>query len=172
MTTLNSLGQLHDAVRSGLQAGLPEVTTVAQYCVDTAALPAPAISIALTGLTPGRDPATGEAGLVACMQARLLYDAAQDGAELAVRELSARLAVLLHDQTWGLPCGPAQLTGAMPDPAPPEGRSAWLVAWRHAIELGAASWPYPDQSGVAVMLGLDPETGSGHEADYVALNGV
>jgi hypothetical protein len=172
MTTLNSLGQLHDAVRSGLQAGLPGVSTVAQYPSDAASLAPPAVSIAMTGLLPGRDPATGETGLAACMQARLIYDAAPTGAELAVRELSARLAVLLHDQTWGLPVGPAQMTGAMPDPEPPQGRCAWLVEWRHAIELGAASWPYPDRSGVTVMLGLDPETGAGHEADYVPLNGA
>lgn len=172
MTTLNSLGQLHDAVRGGMQASLQGVSSVTQYPAEAASLALPAISISLNGLVPGRDPATGETGLVAQMQARLLYDAAQAGAELAVRELSARLAVLLHDQAWGLPVGPAQLVGATPDPAPPSGRIAWLVEWSHAVQLGVAAWPYPDQEGLTVMLGLDPDTGVGHEPDYVPLDGA
>lgn len=163
---LHNLDQLHDAIRTGLAARLADVPSVFCYPADEGALALPAILIDLVRLTPGRDPGSGELGLRAHFQARIVADAAAPGAALQVRGLAARIALSLRNENWGLPIGMAQLGGAAADPVQPSGRLAWLLEWTHDIELGDPSWPYPDSTGVALMLGLDPETGAGHADDY------
>lgn len=41
-----------------------------------------------------------------------------------------------------------------------------IVEWTHEFHLGESAWPYPDESGLTVMLGMYPETGAGNEAGY------
>lgn len=163
---LQNLNQLHDAIRAGLAARLADVPSVFCYPADEGALALPAVLIDLVRLAPGRDPGSGEAGLRAHFQARIVADASAPGAALQVRGLAARIALALRNEHWGLQIGAAQLQGAAADTVQPAGRLAWLLEWTHDIELGDPDWPYPDGTGLALMLGLDPETGPGHEGDY------
>jgi hypothetical protein len=163
---LQNLEQLHDAIRTGLAARLADVPSVFCYPADAGALALPAILIDLVRLAPGRDPGSGETGLRAHFQARIVADAAAPGAALQVRGLAARIALALCHEQWGLPIGAAQWQGAAADAVQPSGRLAWLLEWTHEIELGDPAWPYPDSTGLALMLGLDPDTGPGHEGDY------
>ena len=93
-----------------------------------------------------------------------------------MRGLAARLALAIHHETWNLAIGMAQFVQAAPalglapdpasDPASEAGRLAWLLEWTHEIDLGQPAWPYEDSSGLALMLGIEPETGAGREAQY------
>lgn len=163
---LHNLEQLHEAMRAGLAAKLPDVPTVAHYPAEGAAPALPAILIELAQLEPGRDPGSGEVGLRGRFLARVVADAAEPGAELRVRELAARLALAIKDESWNLPVGMAQFVRAAPDTLAEPGRAAWRLEWTQEFELGEPAWPYPDGAGVALMLGLDPDTGPGHEARY------
>ena len=169
---LQTIEQLHEAIRTGLAAKLHDVPTVAHYPPAGAALALPAVLVELAQLAPARDPGSGEMGLLARFQARVICDAAASGAALQVRGLAARLALAIHHETWNLVIGMAQFVQAAPapasdpDPAPEAGRLAWLLEWTHEIDLGQPAWPYEDSSGLALMLGIEPETGAGREAQY------
>lgn len=172
---LQTIEQLHEAIRAGLAAKLHDVPTVAHYPAAGAALALPAVLVELAQLAPARDPGSGEMGLLARFQARIICDAAASGAALQVRGLAARLALAIHHETWNLAIGMAQFVQAAPapaafdldlDPAPEAGRLAWLLEWTHEIDLGQPAWPYEDSSGLALMLGIEPETGAGREAHY------
>lgn len=167
---LQTIEQLHEAIRAGLAAKLHDVPTVAHYPPAGAGLALPAVLIELVQLAAGSDPGGGEMGLLARFQARVVCDAAAGGAALQVRGLAARLALAIHHETWNLAIGAAQFVQAGPAPdaefVPEAGRLAWLLEWTHEIDLGQPAWPYEDSSGVALMLGLDPETGAGREAQY------
>lgn len=169
MSTLQNIEQLHEAIKAGLAAKLSGLGSIGHYPASEDGLALPAVLVTLADMKPGRDPGSGEQALTVRLQARLLVNAAQAKAEIAVRELAARLALALKNENWGLPVGMAQFAQAGPDPqAPAAGRLAWLVEWSHDIELGAPAWPYGDESKLALMLGLDPETGRGKEAQYRA----
>lgn len=164
---LQTLEQLHAAIVAGLAVKLAGVPVVAYYPPDESALALPAVLIELNALTPGRDPGTGAAALVARFQARVLADAGQAQTPMRLRELAARLALALKNESWGLPVGLAQFVQAAPGALPEAaGRLAWLVEWTHEFELGEAAWPYPDSTGLTLMLGLDPDTGAGRESQY------
>lgn len=166
---LQTIEQLHVAVRAGLAAKLHDVPTVACYPASGAALALPAVLIELAQLAPARDPGSGEMGLLARFQARIVCDAAAAGAALQVRGLAARLALAIHHETWNLAIGAAQFVQAGPAPdadLAEAGRLAWLLEWTHEIDLGQPAWPYEDSSGLALMLGMEPETGAGREAQY------
>lgn len=163
---LQTIEQLHEAIRSGLAAKLADVPTVAHYPVAGAALALPAILIELAQLAPGRDPGGGEMGLLARFQARIVCDAAASGAALQVRGLAARLALAIQHETWKLAIGAAQFVQAGPDLVQEAGRLAWQLEWTHEIDLGQPDWPYEDSTGVALLLGLAPDTGAGHENQY------
>ncbi|SFU79578.1 hypothetical protein [Pseudoduganella namucuonensis] len=163
---LHNLEQLHEAMRAGLAAKLPDVPTVAHHPAEGAAPALPAILIELARLEPGRDPGSGQAGLRGRFEARIVADAAAPGAGALVRELAARLALAIKDENWGVPAGMAQFAQAAPDTLVEAGRVAWRLEWTQEFELGEPAWPYPDSGGAALMLGLDPDTGPGHEARY------
>ncbi|MBJ7309214.1 hypothetical protein ACFOLJ_31020 [Rugamonas sp. CCM 8940] len=162
---LESIEQLHEAIRSGLAARLAGVPTVLHYPPSESALALPAVLVELAELRPGRDPGTGESALIGRFVARLIVDAAGAKAALALRELAARLALVLKHQNWGLPVGMAQWQQAVAGTGA-AGRLEWQLEWSHEFELGAPVWPYPDSSNTQLMLGLDPETGVGKKARY------
>ncbi|PHV04995.1 hypothetical protein CSQ96_22610 [Janthinobacterium sp. BJB412] len=163
---LESIEQLHEAIRSGLAARLAGVPTVLHYPPSEAALALPAVLVELAELRPGRDPGTGQSALVGRFVARLVVDAAGAKAALALRELAARLALALKHENWGLPVGMAQLLQAGAGATAAAGRLEWQLEWSHEFELGAPLWPYPDSGNTQLMLGLDPETGIGKKARY------
>ncbi|WP_244130013.1 MULTISPECIES: hypothetical protein [Burkholderia] len=59
-----------------------------------------------------------------------------------------------------------QVGSAGEDPFRPELGTyfVWLVEWAHEFDLGDAY--EPPMKGRAVLWGVDPETGPGHEGSY------
>ena len=165
---LDNLAQLHTAIVAGLRAKLAGVPTVAAYPVIARRICLPAVLIELAEMEPGEDPGTGETALVGRFQARAIVDPSKPNADLQVRELAARIAVAITHETWGLEISVAQLVQIGEDSFKPEldGYIVWVVEWRHEFQLGESEWAYPDESGLTIMLGIDPETGAGKEGRY------
>lgn len=164
---LTNLAQLHDAMLAGLRSKLSGQLSVDAYPTGSPAS-LPALQLELADMTSGTDPRTGETALVGRFQARVVVDPNQSGAQLTVRELAAKVVQALQHETWGLGIGMAKPGTIAKDESRAELNAylVWMVEWRHEFHLGQVVWPYEDQSNIALMLGLYPETGPGNEADY------
>lgn len=165
---LDNLAQLHAAIVAGLRAKLNGVPTVDAYPVIQRRIHLPAVLVELAEMEPGDDPGSGETALIGRFQARAIIDPIQANADMQVRELAARIAVAITHETWGQEIGIAKLVQIGEDAFKPEldGYMVWVVEWTHEFHLGESAWPYPDESGLTVMLGMYPETGTGNEASY------
>lgn len=163
-----SLAQLYAAICAGIQAGMPTMQLVEFWPEVGRKCPLPAVLLELAGFTPGTDPGTGETALIGHFQARIVVDPLPGQPDTRASLLAAQLAVLLSNQQWGLPIAPAEFEKAGPDWMKPEldGYLVWLVEFRHEFHLGQLEWPYEDSTGTTLYLGIDPDTGPGHEPDY------
>lgn len=163
---LDNLNTLHAAIEAGLRAKFPDMVSVETYPRIGRKIPTPCIVIEMSEMEPGHDPGTGQTALVGRFQARAIVDPILEGSELAVRELSARVAKAIHFQTWELPITPARLVMIAEDPFKPhlDTYLVWLVEWTHEFDLGEAMPPIP--AGGTVVWGIVPNTGKGHETDY------
>ncbi|KUZ33361.1 hypothetical protein WS52_18785 [Burkholderia territorii] len=164
---LLSLKQLHDGVEAGLRAKLPDLERIHAYPKIGKAIDTPFVAIELSELEPGHDDGTGRVPLVGRMQARVIVDPIVPGAELLVRELSARVLQAVHGATWELPVTPGRQVGsAGEDPFRPELDTylVWLVEWEHEFDLGDVF--EPPTKGRAVLWGVDPDTGPAHKDEY------
>lgn len=165
---LDNLDQLHDAIVTGMRAKLAGVPTVDAYPDIKRRVRLPAVLIELSEMEPGADPGTGETALIGRFQARAIVDPNQADAHMRVRELAARIAIAINHETWGLGVGVAQLVQIGEDAFKPEldGYIVWLVEWTHEFHLGSTEWPYPDDTGLTIMVGMYPDTGPGYETAY------
>lgn len=163
-----TLALLLDAVEQTLSARLTEIGAFLRGPLKQVPTTLPALALEYAGLLPGQDPGNGQTALICRLQARLLV--ARDDAEaeaLALRNV-ASLAVLLRAQNWGLELEPVSFIQAQPELDNPTLASCrvWLVEWQQPVLLGETEWPWEDQPAGSLMIGVDPETGTGHESDY------
>lgn len=161
---LDSLEQLHAAMIAKLREKLPSIANVDEYPVIKRKIQIPAVLVELSELTPGDDSGTGTTAFIGRFQARAIVDPNQTKAELVVRELAARVAVAVKHETWGIEVSAAEIVGDITeDSFKPDldGYLVWLVEWTHQFELGDESWPYPDETGQTIMIGIYPDTGDG-----------
>ena len=164
---LENLTQLHEAIICGLREKLPGLS-VELYPTIERRIALPAVIVELSEMEPGSDPGTGETALVGRFSARAIVDPNDDDAYMKVRELAARIIVAITHETWGLPIGIAHPVQISEDGFKPEldGYLVWVVEWSHEFHLGEVFWPYPDDTGKTLMIGLFPETGKGKEDKY------
>jgi hypothetical protein len=164
---LDNLKTLHDAIVNGLREKIAGMECIDAYPKLGKRIPTPCVVIELSEMEPGHDPGTGQTSLIGRFQARAIFDPLAEDADLGVRELAARIAMAVHGETWEVPVTPAKLVQIAEDPFRPEldVYLVWLVEWTHEFELGDMVPPFPPD-GRAVVWGVDPETGRGHETDY------
>lgn len=163
-----TLEQMYDAISATIRAQMPAIRFADAWPDIKRRIILPAVLLELDELEPGDDPGTGETALIARFQARIIVDSRPEAGNRAASMLASQLAVLLRDQQWGLPIDTAQFLRACPDFMRPEldGYTVWLVEWTHEFHLGQFTWPWQDDSGRVLYLGIDPETGSGNEHHY------
>lgn len=165
-----SLDQLYAAICAGIAAALPGAQSVEVWpdLRQRRGIPLPAVLLELAELEPGTDPGTGETALIGRFQARIVVDPVVAQPEQRASLMAAALAVALRGQRWGLPIDAAEFVDASLDWFKPELDSyvVWLVEFRHEFHLGQLEWPYADSTGTTLYLGIDPDTGPGHEPDY------
>ena len=167
-----SLAQLFWAIEQHLDDNLPGLQMVAVWpdLSGRQHIPLPAVFLELAEFEPGQDIGTGETVLVCKFEARIVVDVLRDDHQRQAAQLATQLAVLLRAQTWGLEVEPAEFVQAVQDWTRPEldGYTVWLVEWNQQVYLGSEEWPWPAQPSGTLVFGFHPETGPGHEADYVA----
>jgi len=153
---LDDLQQLHTAILDGLRAKLVGISSIDAYPVLQRRICLPAVLLELAEFEPGQDPGTGETALIGRFQARAIVDPNKSAADLAVRELAARIAVAITHETWGLPIGIAHFVQAGEDAMKPEldGYLVWMIEWTHEFHLGKTMWQWPDESGLEIMIGF------------------
>ncbi|KWO22010.1 hypothetical protein [Burkholderia ubonensis] len=163
---LENLKQLHDAIEQGLRIKLPAMKRIEAYPRLGQKIETPLIAIELSEFEPGHDDGTDNVPLIARMLARIVFDPIDEGAELAVREVAARVAMAVHMQTWDLPITPGKVVQVAEDPFRPQLDTycVWLVEWTHEFGLGMVLGEIPD--GPMILWGVDPDVGPGSEGQY------
>jgi len=165
---IENLKQLDDAIIAGLQSKLTGISTVEAYPVIQRRINIPAVLVELSEIDAGADPGTNETALIGHFQARAIVDPVLPDSYMQVRELAACIAVAITHETWGLEIGVSKLLQIGEDALKPEldGYLVWMIEWTHEFHLGEPTWPYPDETGLTLMLGLYPDTGTGKENLY------
>ncbi|HDR9148100.1 hypothetical protein [Burkholderia vietnamiensis] len=163
---LENLKALHEAIERDMRVKLPTIKRIEAYPRLGQKIETPLIAIELNEFEPGHDDGTGDVALIARMQARVVFDPIDEGAELAVREVAARVAMVAHGNTWGLPITPGKVVQVAEDPFRPQLDTycVWLVEWTHEFGIGMELDEIPD--GRSVVWGVDPGTGLGNEGQY------
>ncbi|KVE65218.1 hypothetical protein WI96_11885 [Burkholderia vietnamiensis] len=163
---LENLKALHEAIEGDMRVKLPTIKRIEAYPRLGQKIETPLIAIELNEFEPGHDDGTGDVALIARMQARVVFDPIDDGAELAVREVAARVAMVVHGNTWELPITPGKVVQVAEDPFRPQLDTycVWLVEWTHEFGIGMELDEIPD--GRSVVWGVDPGTGLGNEGQY------
>ncbi|MCG9093990.1 hypothetical protein [Laribacter hongkongensis] len=164
---LANLSELHRAIVAGLQHGLPQVPYVDAYPVVESRIRLPAILVELSEMEPGHDPGTGETALVVRMQARVVIDPNLTDADMLVRELAARVAIIVNHQCWQLPIGMSELVQIGEDAFKPEldGYLVWLVEWQHEIHLGELDEMQMPDGATSIVVTVTPEPGAQESVD-------
>jgi hypothetical protein len=163
---LENLKALHEAIERDMRVKLPTIKRIEAYPRLGQKIETPLIAIELNEFEPGHDDGTGDVPLIARMQARVVFDPIEEGAELAVREVAARVAMVVHGNTWELPITPGRVVQVAEDPFRPQLDTycVWLVEWTHEFGLGIELDDIPD--GRAILWGVDPDTGPDSEGQY------
>lgn len=162
------LAELYAAMEAQISAAIPGLALVAAMPDPLQRLALPAVVIELAGWEPGPDPGTGETGIEARFEARVIVGSEVEDALKVAAFAGAQLTVLLRMQTWGLPVENAVFVRAEQDWTRPEldGYAVWVVEWTQVIYLGVEEWPWPNQPASTLLWGFAPQVGSGHEGDY------
>lgn len=168
------LDTLHQAVVDAIAAAMPQFRSVQSYPSSRAALPLPAVLVDLEDFEadPDADPGTEQLAVVARFRARVILGMSTADLQRQVRKAATSVANVVHLNRWGLPVGPARVTVIAPDAFDPDfdQYEVWGVEWGQSVHLGASVF----EEGVLpseVLVGIDPETGPDHIADYTQVEG-
>ncbi|WP_054925456.1 hypothetical protein [Pseudomonas sp. NBRC 111142] len=162
------LAGLYAAMEAHISAAIPGLQLVTAMPDPMQVLALPAVVIELAGWEPGPDPGTGETGVEARFEARVIVGSEVEDALKVAAFVGAQLTVLLRMQTWGLGVENAVFVRAEQDWTRPEldGYAVWVVEWTQIIYLGEEEWPWPNQPASLLMWGFEPNLGAGHKDDY------
>jgi hypothetical protein len=138
------LDQLHQAIIDKITAQFPDFRTVEDYGQDRKRLTTPACLIELADMepVPEEDPGTEQLATLARFEARIIIGFRQLEAKREIRKLAAALGAFIHQQRWGKPVAPAEVTAITPDEFDPEldQFEVWRVEWQQIIHLGLNVW--------------------------------
>ncbi|WP_432256072.1 hypothetical protein [Limimaricola sp. AA108-03] len=168
------LDTLHTAIASAVSAAMPQFRSVQSYPTSRSGLPLPAVLVELEDFeaAPDADPGTEQLAVVARFRAHVILGMSTPDLQRQVRKAATSLAHVVHLNRWGLPVEPARVTLIAPDPFDPalDQYEVWAVEWEQVLHLGASVF----EEGVLpsdVLVGIDPETGPDHVADYQSVEG-
>jgi hypothetical protein len=153
------LDQVYAAIEQCIARTVPALAFVGTMPdrLDRVALPA--VVIELVEWEPGPDPGTGEAGIEARFEARVIVAGEEENSLRIAAFTAAQLTVLLRMQNWGLAVEQAQFVRAAQDWTRPEldGYAVWVVEWTQVIYLGEEEWPWPDQPPGTLVFAVGPD---------------
>tara|TARA_B100000929_G_scaffold227084_1_gene183353 strand:- start:527 stop:1084 length:558 start_codon:yes stop_codon:yes gene_type:complete len=166
------LDVLHQGIVDAIKAQFPQLVTVEDYREenDRVRLKIPACLIELSEMTPSEDDDAGTDQLPVHLrfEARLILGFRERKAKRAIRTLAGTFAAWVHMNQFESPVEPAQVMGVYPDDFDPalDQFEVWRVEWQHLAFLGESAWKGEDFLPQTVMVGVSPDIGTEHEADY------
>ncbi|AZE46995.1 hypothetical protein C4K04_1303 [Pseudomonas chlororaphis] len=163
------LDRLYAAIEEHITRTLPALAFVGTMPDRLDHIAIPAVVIELVEWEPGPDPGTGEVGVEARFEARVIVAGEEEHSLRIAAFSAAQLTVLLRMQTWGVEVEPAKFVRAAQDWTRPEldGYAVWVVEWTQVIYLGEEEWPWPNQPPGSLVWGFVPDTGPGSEGNYL-----
>lgn len=153
------LDRLYAAIEEHIARTLPALEYVGTMPDRLERIAMPAVVIEVVEWEPGPDPGTGEVGVEARFEARVIIAGEEDNALKIAAFSAAQLTVLLRMQTWGIEVDHAKFVRAAQDWTRPEldGYAVWLVEWTQIIYLGEEEWPWPLQPPGTLVLKVGPD---------------
>lgn len=153
------LDRLYTAIEAHIAEALPALEYVGTMPDRLDRIAIPAVVIELVEWEPGPDPGTGEVGVEARFEARVIVAGEEDFSLRIAAFSAAQLTVLLRMQTWGIAVEPAKFVRAAQDWTRPEldGYAVWVVEWTQIIYLGEEEWPWPIQPPGSLVLKVGPD---------------
>lgn len=170
MDAESQLLALYAAIEQHVRDFLPGVPTVVAWAEVDNRITLPAVLIEVAGLASGADPGTGQTALMIHFEARAVVADEVVGYQQQASWMAAQLMVLLRGQTWlQEQVGPAMNVQAGPDWSKPDldGYNVWCVEWQQEIRLGQEVWPWDDETGQALHVGVAPGSVQDADVDYV-----
>ncbi|MGA3825350.1 hypothetical protein [Pseudomonas chlororaphis] len=163
------LDRLYTAIEEHIARTLPALAFVRAMPDRLDHIAIPAVVIEMVEWEPGLDPGTGEVGVEARFEARVIVAGEEEHSLRIAAFSAAQLTVLLRMQTWGIEVEPAKFVRAAQDWTRPEldGYAVWVVEWTQIIYLGEEEWLWPNQPPGSIVWGFVPDTGPGSEGSYL-----
>lgn len=156
---MSELTTLHDAISQTLTARLPKVLHVEAFPELGAEVKTPALVYGLTDMGLGQDRGEGKTALIGRFQSCILVEATRAKASLQAAILASQVAVILHNQMWGLDfvTGPPENIHAQPEEPTLELEQfvMWSIQWTQAFEVGELEWPWPDEPPGSLWFGFN-----------------
>lgn len=153
------LDRLYAAIEEHIVRTLPALEYVGTMPDRLDRIAIPAVVIELVEWEPGPELGTGEVGVEARFEARVIVAGEEDYSLRIAAFSAAQLTVLLRMQTWGIEVEPAKFVRAAQDWTRPEldGYAVWVVEWTQIIYLGEEEWPWPIQPPGSLVLKVGPD---------------
>lgn len=185
------LAQFFDAIVTDVKARFPSMVNVEFFPDEPEAnkkMPVPAILLDVSEMEADTesDPGTEQLAVRMSFSAFIVISGLQDGnTKLQIRLLAAALVSWLRMRHWRdpsnpgtddepnyLPSDPAVPMGAYRDDFNPalDRYEVWRVDWEQTLYLGHSVFDTTFLPST-VWLGLAPDIGEGHQADYVKVAG-
>ena len=169
------LSALHDSILNAIRTQFPDLQTVEDYETDREELDVPAVLLELVDMegAPEEDAGTEQLPVVTKWSARVVFSRRYPNAKREIRKLAGALGVLVHQNRWGQPVSPAQVTVIGPDAFDPafDKLLVWAVEWDQQLDLGENFWTSEGITPERVNVGYAPEIGGGNEEHYTKLAG-
>ncbi|BBR55401.1 MULTISPECIES: hypothetical protein [Pseudomonas] len=164
---MSELATLHAALTATIREAIPELASVDIASDVESSTVLPSLRHGIVRMTADAAPRDGRSVLVTTFEADITPDLGDPDARLQGSLLAAQLMDLLRQQYWGLDFVEASRNAL----AQFEG-GHWIVRWEQPVLLGEPQWHWPDQPPGMLMLGIDPDTGSGNEHRYIAAEDI
>lgn len=169
MTT--TVKAFHQAVMAAIAGHFTGKVQVLAYPMETSQIQTPAVLLEMESAEEGQDPGDGRIALRCRMAAHCVLGFQTEQIGLEVRSFAAQLFTLITDYKFGLGVNISWPEGLELHPGEfkpgKAGFESWCVTWEQTLYLGDSAW---DDSGIVpqtVYLGIAPEIGAEHEADYI-----
>lgn len=173
VSTNIDLDVVHQSIVNALSLQFPDMATVEDYRENRGALPLPAILLELEDMeaAPDDDPGTEQLAVWARWSARIIIGFRTANAEREIRKLAGALGVFVHQNRFGQPIGPAEVTMITPDDMDPDLDQyvVWRVEWQQIVHLGEGVWVNDGTIPTEVLYSWSPDIGPEHEPDYEQL---
>lgn len=156
---MSELTTLHEAITRTLRERMPALLHVEEFPELGVDIKIPALLYGITDMAPGIDRGEGKTALIGRFQSCILIEATRDKASLQAAILAAQVAVVLHNQTWGVEfvTGVPENVHAQPEAPTQELEQfvMWSIQWTQAFEVGELEWPWPDEPPGSLLLGFN-----------------